>query len=107
LKALQAEVASAQQAVAVAQLLAMENAPESEQPATLAAFADTHRRPLDEAAALEQRLRHPQTSPALGRPLPEAKAAKDRFTAVRHSIVNEGLSLEAAEALLEPPPPEP
>jgi hypothetical protein len=95
-----AELAEARRILAEAQTHALEGVLETEHPATLARFAQSHEHPLAALSRLESRLRDPQLNPAAGAPLPGLVEAQAHFDAVRHLIRDEGLTVEEAEARL-------
>ncbi len=100
------EIIDHHQALAIAQEAALSGGPESDedQDQALAAFADSHREAIDESQAAMQDFLQPAVPPG---PLPGADAAQRRFAAVRHAVIEDGLTLEEAEARLDAPPPGP
>lgn len=101
-----AELEEVRQTLAAAQAIALEGVPETDHPAALARFAQSHASSLAALSELESRLRDPQFNPAVEAPLPGLAAAQVQFEAVRQLIQNEGLSLEEAEAQLAAKPPQ-
>ena len=99
-----AELAEARQELAAAQTVALEGVPETDQPAALARFAQSHESALTALSKLESRLRDLQLNSAAEAPVPGLAAAQVRFEAVRRLIRDEGLSVEEAEARLAEKP---
>jgi hypothetical protein len=91
-------LSAAREALASKQMVNLEGVSESDQPATLARFAEQHHAAMVEADALERRLSDPDINPDAKAPIAEAVAAQAHFAAVRQLILNEGLTVEEAEA---------
>jgi hypothetical protein len=125
LQALRFEWVSCQQTLAVAQQSSLEGLPEHKMAAALAAFAESHHEQILKAAALEQQisdfaienapdltalptLNTPgQASPERSRVATERSRVvteRSRFSPIREALVNDGLSLEEAEARWPAPP---
>jgi hypothetical protein len=125
LQALRLEWVSCQQTLAVAQQSSLEGLPEHKMAAALAAFAESHHEQILKAAALEQQisdfaienapdltalptLNTPgQASPERSRVATERSRVateRSRFSPIREALVNDGLSLEEAEARWPAPP---
>ena len=125
LQALRLEWVSCQQTLAVAQQSSLEGLPEREMAAALASFAESHHEQILKAAALEQQisdfaienapdltalptLNTPgQASPERSRVATERSRVvteRSRFSPIREALVNDGLSLEEAEARWPAPP---
>jgi hypothetical protein len=104
-EALQSELAAARQELAQAQQLALDGVSADDQPDALTRFAEGHQDAMATVAALEVQLRDPKINPSGLAPLPAAAAAQARLTAVRRLIVDDGLTLEEAEARLDEAPP--
>lgn len=103
-EALQSELAAARQELAQAQQLALDGVSAGDQPEVLRRFAEGHQDAMAAVAALEVQLRDPKINPSGLALLPAAAAAHARLTAVRRLMVDDGLTLEEAEAQLEEAP---
>jgi hypothetical protein len=118
LQALRLEWVSCQQTLAVAQQSSLEGLPEHKMAAALAAFAESHHEQILKAAALEQQISDfaIENAPDLtalptlntpGQASPERSRVateRSRFSPIREALVNDGLSLEEAEARWPAPP---
>jgi hypothetical protein len=106
-KALRADVVARQQALARAQDAALAGIPETEQVDALRAFVASHREEIRAASEAQDRLLKTGVTSTDSIPSPAMKAAQTRFAGVRKAILEDGLTLDEAEARFKASTPDP
>lgn len=102
-----ARVIALERDLARAQEAALAGLEEREYPSALAALADAQSEAIAAATVARNELLSPPDAQADPAPLAGAEARQARFEAVRHSIIEGGLSTEEAEARSGPAHPDP
>jgi len=97
-RALRADAVARQEDLARAQESVVAAAPADEVDEVMRRFSESHQGALREADETLERYLNPKDAPARPRERPDVEAARNRFAAVRRAVLEEGLTLEAAEA---------
>lgn len=97
-RALRADAVSRQQELARSQDTALTGLSESQRLDALRSFAASQREAIGASVAAQDRLLGTAETPATATARPEVVAAQARFAAVRRAVIDDGVSLEEAEA---------